>query len=299
LAAYSASSGLTPIALSSLFGPLIFGLGTQSLPFSHTYALYLKSSHATEHLLLSFIRKMEIDTRSTTIGMPSRLKDWIRGYPIMISPLKDLEKPRRVCKLIKIASVRRNVRLYSPDLIKGAVTWANQGDIGQKKEWLRVSSKDAPPKYTDSYRKRLDLPLSYTPSISSLASSTSTDINSSVPSVSRATATRSGRGPPLGSTSDVNGGLLTEAETTGFRSLTDFKWGEFEAFGFASPDSKKLEFDLNESARNVCHFGFFVFVEFGSLNLSIRFAERSATQCLGTISRPLVSPVLNEKISFH
>ena len=38
-----------------------------------------------------------------------------------------------------------------------------------------------------------------------------------------------------------------------FRSLTDLKWGEFEAMGFGSivADDKKLQFDLTESARAV------------------------------------------------
>ena len=37
-----------------------------------------------------------------------------------------------------------------------------------------------------------------------------------------------------------------------FRSLTDLRWGEFEAVGFGGlSDHKKLEFDLTESARAV------------------------------------------------
>lgn len=38
-----------------------------------------------------------------------------------------------------------------------------------------------------------------------------------------------------------------------FRSLTDLKWGEFEAMGFANvgADDKKLQFDLTEGARAV------------------------------------------------
>ena len=38
-----------------------------------------------------------------------------------------------------------------------------------------------------------------------------------------------------------------------FRSLTDLKWGEFEAMGFGdlAADNKKLQFDLTESARAV------------------------------------------------
>ena len=39
-----------------------------------------------------------------------------------------------------------------------------------------------------------------------------------------------------------------------FRSLTELKWGEFEAMGFGGldPAEKKLQFDLTESARTVC-----------------------------------------------
>ena len=38
-----------------------------------------------------------------------------------------------------------------------------------------------------------------------------------------------------------------------FRSLTDLKWGEFEAMGFGDlgADDKKLQFDLTEGARAV------------------------------------------------
>ena len=171
----------------------------------------------------------------------------------MISPLRDLEKPRRACKLIKLASIRRNVRLYSTDLVKGAASWATQGDIGERNEWKRVASKDAPPKYTDSFRKRLDLPHSYAPSMSSFhssdfPSSSSLSAQGSLPSgrLNPPTAgLRSNSHPPSSHT------LLTETESSGFRSLTDFKWGEFEALGFASPDSQKLQFDLTEGARNV------------------------------------------------
>ena len=36
-----------------------------------------------------------------------------------------------------------------------------------------------------------------------------------------------------------------------FRSLSDKRWGDFETLGFGEGDVKKLQFDLNESARTV------------------------------------------------
>jgi hypothetical protein len=49
------------------------------------------------------------------------------------------------------------------------------------------------------------------------------------------------------------GGLSGGGEGDRFRSLTDLKWGEFEEVGFGGDGEtrKKLEFDLNESARAV------------------------------------------------
>ncbi|KAG8919332.1 hypothetical protein FRC02_001745 [Tulasnella sp. 418] len=244
LAAYSSSSGLTPIALSSLFGPLLFGLGYSSAPFSQTYQAYLRSSHAAEHLILSYIRNVEVESRNAAVGMPSRLKDWIRGYPIMIPPLRDLEKPRRGCKLVKVASVRRNVRLYSPDLVKTSASWAGEGDLSGRKEWSRVTSRNLPPKYTDAYRKRLDIPHSYAPSISSVASSTSFESTRGGTTITASSRT-------LGLLDDVkigNDGLGAE-DADRFGSLTELRWGEFEQMGFSEPSTKMLEFDLNESAR--------------------------------------------------
>ena len=48
-----------------------------------------------------------------------------------------------------------------------------------------------------------------------------------------------------------------------FRSLTELKWGEFEAAGFGGLESseKKLQFDLTESARTV-RFEFLYFMSF-------------------------------------
>jgi hypothetical protein len=57
-------------------------------------------------------------------------------------------------------------------------------------------------------------------------------------------------------TTDIFGlGKVAIAGEERFRSLTDLKWGEFEAMGFGGlePSEKKLQFDLTESARTVRH----------------------------------------------
>ncbi|KAF9050962.1 hypothetical protein BDZ89DRAFT_1056868 [Hymenopellis radicata] len=193
LTANSTLSGHTPPTLSPLFGGIFFGLGVQGAPFHHTYVYYLRATNAMEHLLLSFIRFQD----TASLGVPTRLKEWIKGYPLMLASQSSRPEPRKGARTVRLVNVRRNVRAYSRDLIRSASTW--ECDILQ-----------SPPRYSETYRKRMDMPPSFEP----------------------------------------------EAIGTGggerFRSLTDFKWGEFEELGFGGlgGDDKKLQFDLTESARN-------------------------------------------------
>ena len=246
LSAHSASSGHTPPSLSPLFGPLLFGLGPSSLSFHHAYHRYLRATNATEHLILAFIRWQDA-TSTTGLGVPARLKDWIRGYPSMLPslPTKKQERPlpRKGAKTIRVATVRRNVRMYSPDLVKTAAGWASRpmglseiNSLTSSKEWERISppSLKLPPRYSDSYRKRMNLPPSFHPDTGPGVSS----LQSSLSSTSSSTSTE-------------NGQLLNKPGEDRFRSLTDLKWGEFEASGFGNlfADDKKLQFDLTEGAR--------------------------------------------------
>ncbi|KAG8859130.1 hypothetical protein FRB96_004700 [Tulasnella sp. 330] len=249
LTAHSSQSGLTPIALSTLFGPLLFGLGPASQPFRETYAAYLRSSHAVEHLLLSYLRNTEVESRQTATEMPSRLRDWIRGYPVMIPPLKDLEKPRRLSKLVRLASTRRYVRLYSQDLVRTAAGWGGEGDLSRRFEWRRMTTGGGFPRYTDSYRRRLNIPAKYSPSIASVGTARSSLESAGHPSTI-STSTANGRSGTFGASLD-NGsdGGLGLRDTDHFRSLTDMQWGQFSEVGFGSSDTKKLQFDLSEGAR--------------------------------------------------
>ncbi|KAI0925430.1 hypothetical protein AcW1_002909 [Taiwanofungus camphoratus] len=262
--AHSASSGHTPPTLSPLFGPLLFGLGPSTLPFHHAYMYYLRATTATEHLILSFIRWQDVPRAGAgvaALGLPTRLKAWIQGYPVMLpaSGKQDVRpQPRRGARTVRVISVRRNVRMYSPDLVRSAASWAHRprsavmasvaGDrtFAGSKEWERIvpPTLKLPPRYSDVYRKRMDLPPNFHPDTGS-GSSTSTI---SAPSLSSSTSTASSATSTL---FDEHGILGPRAGEDRFRSLTDLKWGEFEVMGFGDlgADDKKLQFDLTESAR--------------------------------------------------
>jgi hypothetical protein len=244
--AHSASSGHTPPTLSPLFGPLFFGLGASSLSFHHAYHRYLRATNATEHLILAFIRWQDATT-SNGLGVPARLKDWIRGYPSMLPSLptqrQERSLPRKGAKTVRVATVRRNVRMYSPDLVKTAAGWANRprglgetNSLTSSKEWERIAppTLKLSPRYSDSYRKRMNLAPSFHPDTGPGLSS----LQSSLSSTSSTTP-------------KDDGPLLMKPGEDRFRSLTDLKWGEFEESGFGDvlADEKKLQFDLTEGAR--------------------------------------------------
>ncbi|KZS88475.1 hypothetical protein SISNIDRAFT_459696, partial [Sistotremastrum niveocremeum HHB9708] len=234
LTTYSTSSGLTPTMLSTLFAPLLFHIPTQT--FEACYASYLATSHATEHLLLAYIRLQDHSTIGTPTSLPTKLKSWIRGYPSMLPQMESLNVPRRGAKLIKVTTVRRNVRLYSADLVRSASNWANKAsEFASSREWNKISPRAGantglPPRYTDSYRKRMDLPASFFPGSYPLPSPYSTP----TPSLDGHHTTS-----PLGNSSSstltnsaASSSTIVDDEEERFRSLTDLKWGAFEARGF-------------------------------------------------------------------
>ncbi|KAI0631726.1 hypothetical protein C8Q77DRAFT_1159474 [Trametes polyzona] len=257
-AAHSASSGHTPPTLSPLFGPLLFGLGPSTLNFHHAYMHYLRAATATEHLILAFIRWQDTKASASTpaLGVPTRLKAWIQGYPAMLPTIgkHDRPQPRRGARTVRIVSVRRNVRMYSPDLVKTAASWAQRprgavSNAGERafagsREWERIAppTLKLPPRYSDAYKKRMDLPPTFHPDTGAASAATSPP-----PSLTSSISSASSVGSTL--FDEKEHGLIGGEDR--FRSLTDLKWGEFEAMGFGSlvADEKKLQFDLTESAR--------------------------------------------------
>ncbi|KAK7047632.1 hypothetical protein VNI00_006400 [Paramarasmius palmivorus] len=299
LTANSATSGHTPPTLSPLFGPLIFGLGAPSLPFHHTYVYYLRSVNALEHILLAFVRWQDNPRASAnssspngenmlgsvaTLGVPKRLKEWIKGYPAMLPHLqhgssatrKDSmqnkrPEPRKGARTVRVMSIRRNVRNYDKDLVKNGTSWAKKPpptagaqssaldrSIGRKPRMGEDLAKDRQirdrqlPKYSEGYKKRMNFPANVNPDLGAGISSTSssgansptTDFVYGLSSLAGDKEKKDFLGVGLG---------LNEGEDR-FKSLTDLKWGEFETVGFGGlgtggENDKKLEFDLTEGAR--------------------------------------------------
>jgi hypothetical protein len=195
-----------------------------------------------EHVLLSLVRWQDAPSNESassfgggpgsaaSLGIPTRLKDWIRGYPAMLpepstrSRKQERLQPRRGARTVRVVSVRRNVRMYTPDLIKSAASWASR-----------------PPSGVTHAPKRMDLPSNFHPGVAS--SNTSISSSTTLSTLGDSPTDYFGVGKPA----------VTGEER--FRSLTDLKWGEFEMMGFGGLESgeKKLQFDLTESARTVCH----------------------------------------------
>ena len=89
-----------------------------------------------EHVLLALVRWQDAPSNESSgsfgggpgsaasIGVPMRLKDWIWGYPVIPrepdtrSRKPDMLQPRRRARTMRIVSVTRNVRMYTPDLVK-------------------------------------------------------------------------------------------------------------------------------------------------------------------------------------
>ena len=291
LLANSTSSGLTPPTLAALFGPLLFGLGAgigSSLSsfnptatanagsggsFHAAYAGYLRSCHATEHLLLSFVR-LQVSQIPHGSAPPRRLVSWVQGYPSMVTPLEGFEKPRRGVKCVRVGSVRRNVRMYERDLVRTCVGWASgrgaEGrEVRESRIWGRIApvvkgTERMPAKYSEGFRKRMDLPLHFQPGVpTDTTSSTSSTTSTPALSTSSSTASSTGGGTTKSSSSsfldelDFGSGGLDDR----FGSLTELKWGRFEEVGFGKGEGetkKRLEFDLNESKRAVSVY-FFTF----------------------------------------
>ena len=139
LTAHSPSSGHTPPTLSPLFGPLLFGLGPAALPFHITYLEYLRAINAMEHVLLAFVRWQDAPSNelsgsfgrpgnTASLGIPTGLKEWIRGYPAMLpepgtrSRKHESLQPLRGARTVRIVCVRGNIRMYTHDPVKTATT---------------------------------------------------------------------------------------------------------------------------------------------------------------------------------
>jgi len=95
------------------------------------------------------------------------------------------------------------------------------------------------PRYADSFKKRMDLPPNFHPHIGVASPNASIASSTTASTLGDSPMDYFGLGKPV------------VAGEERFRSLTDLKWGEFEAMGFGESSERKLQFDLTESARTV------------------------------------------------
>ncbi|KAF7291451.1 F-box domain-containing protein [Mycena indigotica] len=202
--------------------------------FTSIYEEYLRGARAAEHLILACIREV-VSSGGGALGGPTRLREWVGMYPASIDTgsggnngAQTRIGARRGAKTVRVVHVRRNVRSYSGDLVKSGSSWA-ESTGGTPNAWAAsrawrtiVAGGAGAPRYTDSYRKRMDFGVGVHPSTTSLSSSTS----SSLPGLSPPTPYSSLTSPS--STSLAS----TESAPGAFRSLTDLQWGAFESLGF-------------------------------------------------------------------
>ncbi len=280
LSAYSHASGCNPTALSSYFGPLLFGCGRPSCSFDLAHTAYVRSAGATEHLLLSYIRWQAATQDRIKGGIPRSLKDWIKGYPSMIMSDRVMDRglPRKGVKVLKVERATRVVRAYSRDLLRTGQTWASdmQRDHGATWDaWERVileggrprgaasqptlavdarlpkTSEHAKlsdlPQLTDRHCRRLNLdsPIIPTSTFASLTAASSGGL-SSTPGLVRTDSRGIGD----------DWSEMPHTPTGGrekYGSLTDQAWGVFEGSGFdnGKPLAQMLVFDLTEGSKEV------------------------------------------------
>ena len=116
---HSTKNGCTPRKISAVFGAYIFGLPDDA-SFEHTYTAFNRFSHATEHLILAFIRNQSQSQQGSVAPatLSLRLRELIADYPLSLA--SNLNKPPVGAELLSVHRIRRQARFYTPDLIATA-----------------------------------------------------------------------------------------------------------------------------------------------------------------------------------
>jgi len=145
----SSSSGHTPPTFHHFSDPSFSAL----VPLRYLSTIptfeYLRATNVMEHVLLACVRWQKTHRvmshlvrfgggpgSAASLGVPTRLKDWIRGYPAMLpepatrSRKHDRLQPCHGARTVRVVSVMRNVRVYTPDLVKTAACWAPRPPSG-------------------------------------------------------------------------------------------------------------------------------------------------------------------------
>lgn len=250
-AAHSHKSGLTPHAIASFFAALLFDIPSNQ-PCLAAHAAFVRAACATEHLLLSYIRSTGKRDDLGLSDLPSRLREWVKGYPSMVASDAELARglPRKGARAVRCHVATRNVRAYSRDLIVTAETWAADMPHGWD-TWDLVVLKTrrgeaGRPKFSTPWRRKMmvkeTLPL---------------------PASSNSSKQPLTYGAPLRSNQPKEA-QKDESDVGKYSSLAGQEWSAFEDMGFDMPKSAKygekenderdiqqrLQFDLNESAKH-------------------------------------------------
>lgn len=116
---FSTKNGCTTRKLACLFSSYIFGLPDDGT-LEQTYTAFNRYSHATEHLLLAYIRdQITLDQASgAPNSTPMRLQEVVTNYQQCLPT--NLNKPPPGASMQPVFRIRRQVRFYSEDLIATA-----------------------------------------------------------------------------------------------------------------------------------------------------------------------------------
>lgn len=113
VATHSAQNHMTPSKVGRYFGMLLFG-APEDASFAETYAAFVRTSNATEHILLAFMR-YHVSMAKATMYLPRRLLRLVDDYPRMLSP--DLDAASGAVRTVPATYVAHHVREYSQDLM--------------------------------------------------------------------------------------------------------------------------------------------------------------------------------------
>ncbi|KAH6903885.1 hypothetical protein BKA70DRAFT_1387504 [Coprinopsis sp. MPI-PUGE-AT-0042] len=124
--------------------------------------IILRSVNAFEHLLLAFVRWQDTPRSATgsatSLGVPARLKEWIKGYPSMLpfTNPKAKPQPRKGARTVRVMSVRRN----------SGSSWAHKlCDFRKNGSAFHPPTLKLPPRYSDPYKKKMNLANNFHPDV--------------------------------------------------------------------------------------------------------------------------------------
>jgi len=258
LATHSSSSGHTPPTLSPLFGPPPYRPWSRcaylfTTPTFNTFAPLMQWSTSYSplfvgktHQVMSRLVRLAVDLAVQHLlayARGSRIGFGVTSHALGTS--HSINEARQVstssCSPHGVRCQRKAERphVYArscEDCCKLGYSTSHQGDSPQmyshNRDWERVT----PPtlklmsRYADTFEKRMDFPPNLYPHTGVASSNASIASSTTVSTLGDSTTNYFGLGKPA------------VAGEERFRSLTEPKWGEFEAKGFGSwdPGEKKL-----------------------------------------------------------